>query len=137
LQNQLRNGRSVDSVKRASAGCSLAEFEQRVESGREGSSSYDPVLGAVSAREILSALTKWLTPLEWRVLTCLTEGFGVRQVSSLLKVSHTSVIRHRRRIASLALTLGIEPPAGATGLKKTHFPRSNRPPELLVVTRTF
>jgi DNA-directed RNA polymerase specialized sigma24 family protein len=110
VQNRLRNGRSVDSVKRSPGACSMAEFEERVESGAERTLSCEPVLSTVSAREILSSLEKWLTPLERRVFVCLAEGLGIRQVSLRLKVSHTSVIRHRRKIATLALTLGIEPP---------------------------
>jgi DNA-directed RNA polymerase specialized sigma24 family protein len=105
LQNHLRMGRSVDSWKRSSRGVAMAECDENPETPFE----QDPVLDQVSAREIVSKLKKWLTLPEWQVLLCLAEGRTVREVSTRLNISHTSVIRHRQKIAGLALKLGIQP----------------------------
>jgi len=39
------------------------------------------------------------------VLDCLADGLGVREIGRRLEMSHTMVIRHRSKIASLLLKL--------------------------------
>ena len=131
LQNHLRNGRSLDSAKRAAGGCSVGEFEESGHQGVQRLQNADSIMQTVSAREILTALAKWLTPIERQVLQNLSEGWGVREISSHLKISHTSVIRHRRKIASLALSLGIEPVPKATTPKKLCSGVPTRPQDYL------
>ena len=109
LQNHLRTGRSVDSNRHQQALCSSAAGDYCAEASADESISGGSVPALVSAREIISLLAKWLTPLERQLLDCLAEGFGVREIAARLHLSHTSVIRCRRRIAVLALRLGIEP----------------------------
>ncbi len=110
LQNYLRKGRSVDSTRRRNTLFSYAEPDACAGSSSDGeSASSNSVVALVSAREIDYLIVKWLTPLERQILIGLAEGFGVRETAARLNVSHTSVIRHRRRIAALALKLGIEP----------------------------
>ena len=113
LQNYLRNGRSVDSPRRHRFLCVSAETEafRAVPSDHESVSSRS-VLALVSTREILSLLGKWLSPVERGILSCLAEGLGMREIASRLNLSHTSVIRYRRKIASLAVRLGVEPLPG-------------------------
>jgi DNA-directed RNA polymerase specialized sigma24 family protein len=113
LQNYLRNGRSVHSNRHHQTLCSTID----------GSSAGEPLSGdsvpaQVSAREIISLLAMWLTPLERQLLNCLAEGFGLREIAARLKLSHTSVIRCRRRIAALAVKLGIEPLPNANGRRR-------------------
>ena len=110
LQNHLRNGRSVDSHRHHhSRRPTTAVVDESVEDSADESVAGGSVPALVGAREIVSLLDAWLTPLERQILTCLAEGFGVREIAARFDLSHTSVIRHRRRIAALALTLGIEP----------------------------
>jgi RNA polymerase sigma factor (sigma-70 family) len=115
LQNYLRHGRSVDSTKHHKALRSSAESNESSETSATEPASAGSVLALVSAREITSLLAKWLTPLERQLLRHLTEGFSVREIADRLNLSHTSVIRCRRRIASLALKLGIEPLPNTNG----------------------
>jgi RNA polymerase sigma factor (sigma-70 family) len=115
LQNYLRNGRSVHSNRHHA---SLRSTSAASESGSDSADeplSGDSVPALVSAREILSLLAMWLTPLERQLLSYLAEGFALREIAARLNVSHTSVIRCRRRIAALALNLGIEPLPNANG----------------------
>ena len=110
LQNFMRQGRSVDSAKHFRFACMSAELEVSIEkSDSDGSLAHASVHALVSTREILALLSKWLTPTERLILFCLADGLGARDIASRLKMSHTSVIRHRRRIATLALKFGVEP----------------------------
>jgi DNA-directed RNA polymerase specialized sigma24 family protein len=125
LQNYLRNGRSVHSNRHHQALCSTTTT-----AGYDGISGSEPlsddsVRAQVSAREIISLLATWLTPLERQLLNCLAEGFGLRESAARLKLSHTWVIRCRRRIAALAVKLGIEPLPDANG-RRRHSERRSR-----------
>jgi DNA-directed RNA polymerase specialized sigma24 family protein len=116
LQNYLRNGRSVSSTRHRKNLGSAIELEDLAGENTEGESvSCGSVVALVSAREIISLLAKWLTPIEVKILDCLAEGLGMREIASRLRVSHTSVVRYRRRIAALATRLGVEPVPGRDG----------------------
>ena len=124
LRNYLRNGRSVHSNRHHQALCSTMTA-----AGSDGISGSEPlsddsVRAQVSAREIISLLTMWLTPRERQLLNCLAEGFGLREIAARLKLSHTSVIRCRRRIAALAVKLGIEPLPNPAGVRRRSARRS-------------
>ncbi len=125
LNNHLRKGRSVDSHRHHHCLCPTAAGEECVDGAADDSLSGGSVPALVSAREISSLLAKWLTPLERELLDCLAEGFGVREIAARFHLSHTSVIRCRRRIAALALKLGIEPPPNANG-RRHHFGNGTR-----------
>ena len=49
----------------------------------------------------MSLLGPLLTPPEQAILDCLADGLGPREIGRKLKLSHTMVIRHRRKIAAL------------------------------------
>jgi DNA-directed RNA polymerase specialized sigma24 family protein len=115
LQNFLRKGRSVDATRRHKGVHWSAEENESPETFADSSASDSSVLALLSAREIVSMIAKWLAPLERQILIGLAEGFGVRELATRLNVSHTSVVRHRRRIAALALKLGIEPLPNRSG----------------------
>ena len=55
----------------------------------------------MSARDIMSLLLPHLKPQEQAVLECFAEGLRLREIGRKLKVSHTLVVRHRQKIASL------------------------------------
>ena len=115
LQNFLRTGRSIDSRRRHKVLCSPAEVNARDPEALDEAAAGGSVVEQVSAREILALLARWLRPVEVQILGCLGEGFGVREIATRLNLSHTSVIRHRRNIARLALKLGVEPPPARNG----------------------
>jgi DNA-binding NarL/FixJ family response regulator len=66
----------------------------------------DSVLSAVCARDLVAALSPQLEPPEKAVLDCLADGLGPREIGRRLNISHTMVIRHRCKIASLLNRLG-------------------------------
>jgi RNA polymerase sigma factor (sigma-70 family) len=111
LQNLLRKGRSVDCVKRRIAG-GLAESgkEEELDPARE-----DMLLSLVCARDLAAELSKWLTPVEKRILSLSHDGLSLREIAGLLGLSHTSVIKHRRTIAALSRRLGVEAPNSSKG----------------------
>lgn len=110
LQNYIAIGRSVDSPKRRSG---------KVFLGRDGDEAFEmdgktqgesSMLALVSARDIISLLIGHLTSFERAILGYLAEGFGAREIAGKMKVSHPTVIKHRRKIAAHAIRLGIAPP---------------------------
>ncbi len=106
LQHYLCSGRSIDSAKRRSG--QLLEHDSSDGNGSEeqtDSDSGNSVIAWVSAREIISLLSSRLPPQETAVLGCLAEGLGPREIGRRLQVSHTLVIKHRRKIASLLTRL--------------------------------
>jgi DNA-binding CsgD family transcriptional regulator len=121
LQNYLHRGCSVDSSKHRAL-CLLSpgnkgiqDSDDETPDGREG------VFAEVSAMDMRVQLTRWLTPLERRILALLMQGFSLRETAFRLHLSHTTVAKHRRRMALVAGSLGIGLPEGAS-------PRRNRWP---------
>jgi len=70
-------------------------------------------LSAVSSRDIFSLLVNRLKGPDQRVLGELAEGLGACEIAAKLSVSHVLVLKRRRRIAKLAIKLGINPLPGA------------------------
>src|SRR5262245_16527099 len=104
LRNHLRQGRSIDSIKRRGKRCVSIEPADgaspdlpRAESPR----------ASVSAREIFGLLSRRLRPSERAVLRFLAGGHSVREIARKLEVSHQAVSKHRQAIAALAIRLGI------------------------------
>ena len=109
LLHYLGSGRSVDSTKR---GRGHARLEQDSEQPEEFPELVDPgesVVSQVIVRDIISLLSLHLCPRGNAVLDCLADGLGVREIGRRLEMSHTMVIRHRSKIASLLLKLESPP----------------------------
>jgi RNA polymerase sigma factor (sigma-70 family) len=107
LQHYLSSGRSVDSTKRRGSLLRFEEYEEENEELVETSDSGNTVLNSVSAREIMGLLANHLTDREKDVLDCLADGLGAREIGRELSISHTMVIRHRRKIAALLHRFGV------------------------------
>jgi RNA polymerase sigma factor (sigma-70 family) len=107
LQHYLGAGSSVDSAKRRNGEIQFLpgtdDEEELLEQGDSGNS----VLTWVSVREIMSLLARHVTPQEKAVLDCLADGLSAREIGRELGLSHTMVIRHRRKIAALLTSFGI------------------------------
>jgi DNA-directed RNA polymerase specialized sigma24 family protein len=107
LQNYLRTGRSIDSIKR-SGGQESETF-----------SAEGPVIdlletdGAVweeiYAHDLIEILSSQLNTVGKNVLFCLAEGMTDREIARRLGTSHTAVGKWRRKIALLALACGGDP----------------------------
>ncbi len=110
LQNFLACGRSVDAPKRRKAQVFISKDGEFLELITDGAESHGAVLPLVSARDILSLLSKRLRPPERAILGFLAHGLGMREIAKRLSISHTSVIKARRKIATQATRLGIDCP---------------------------
>lgn len=108
LQNHLATGRSVDSPKRNAGKVAYSDDEREGFFTVEGHGE-NAVFGQVSARDIFTLLCGRLTPFEQSILNHLAEGRGAREIADRLDVTHPTVIKYRRKIASLAIRLGIPP----------------------------
>lgn len=109
LQNFISAGKSVDSHKRKNGRISLSNGEDGIDdlvSGRDGDGAS---LAQVSARDIVTALSCRLSPFERSILDYLSDGLAAREIAIKLKVSHPTIIKYRRKIAALAIRLGIPP----------------------------
>lgn len=110
LQNYLRQGRSVDSLKhfrdRVLHGGRMDEEDHFADTAEPNGSQWDEV----SVNDFMAQLSQWLTPQERDTLRCLMDGLTARETARCLEVSHTTVNRCRAQIAALAIKLGMTPP---------------------------
>ena len=120
LLNLLRKGRSIDSLKHRKGRIGLLDPAADDSSDGGGLTeipgnpdSEDSVFGQVSARDILTSLYQWLDPPDRLILDHLADGLSVREIASRLQLSHTSVIKRQRKIASVAVSLGLRPSSNA------------------------
>ncbi|HYV26608.1 MAG TPA: LuxR C-terminal-related transcriptional regulator, partial [Candidatus Eisenbacteria bacterium] len=110
LQHYLASGRSVDSHKRSGGRVHPPENGDDHDSLLDifdNDETCDAVLADVSARDIITSMSKWLPDLERTVLQYLAEGLGTCDIAKKLNISHPMVIKHRRKIAALATKLAI------------------------------
>ncbi len=107
VQNYIAAGKSVDSLKRRNGRLSSVGDDHDI-GEFAGQQNLDEALFAqLSARDIISLLSSRLTEFEQSVLHHLAEGLRAREIATQLKVSHPTVIKHRRKIAAVAIKLGI------------------------------
>src|SRR5258708_4490106 len=101
LQHYLATGRSVDSAKRRRGRMHIDPEAEESEGILDQIDTGASVLGNVSARDIMSILSPLLEGHERLVLECFADGLGPREIGRKLAMSHTMVIKHRRKIAAL------------------------------------
>jgi RNA polymerase sigma factor (sigma-70 family) len=111
LLHYLALGRSIDSPKRRSSQVTPVREQDDADDWLDNLDAGNCVVQDVSARDILAALSKSLTPREISILHWLAEGLGAREIGKRLNISHPMVLKHRRKIAQLARKLAIEPVA--------------------------
>lgn len=107
LQNYLARGRSIDSMRHRHGRflpTAQRDLSEPFEDDLECDESFLP---SVSAHDMMQLLSKRIKPFEQTVLGYLADGFGVREIAQKLRVSHQAVSKHRQKIASLAVQLGI------------------------------
>jgi DNA-directed RNA polymerase specialized sigma24 family protein len=118
----LASGRSVDSAKRRNNQLEWERDSYDLDGMVDENKADNSVFAWVSARDIVSLLSSQLSGQEKAVLDCFAEGLGPREIGRKLRMSHTMVIKHRRKIATLfnrldppiSLHAGI-PPNGNSG----------------------
>lgn len=118
LQHYLNSGKSIDSLRRWREQLRLPDYTDDDDISNEPGDSGNSVFTYVSAREIVALLKLRLSAQEQAVLDCLADGLGTREAGRKLKLSHTMVIRHRRRIASLFTRL--EMPLHVNGSRESN-----------------
>ena len=109
LHHYLASGRSVDSAKRAHDRTgSEGNFDE--EDPMSALADAGPSLvSRVSARDLISVLSSYLSPRETDVLHCLADGLGPREIGRRLEMSHSMARKHRSKIASLLRQLEASP----------------------------
>jgi len=116
LLNLLRKGRSIDSLKHRKRRVRL--FDSAADDSSESadlnelvghSDDEESVFAQVSAHDILTSLYQWLDSPDRLILDHLADGLSAREIASRLQLSHTSVIKRQRKIASVAVSLGLVP----------------------------
>lgn len=110
LLHYLALGRSVDSPKRRASQVHPSEHDEEQDDWLDRFEGSNTVLQDVSARDILSSLSKLLSAKEMMILQWLAEGLGTREIAKRIGISHPMVIKHRRKIAALAKKLSIGTP---------------------------
>jgi DNA-directed RNA polymerase specialized sigma24 family protein len=122
LMHYLAAGRSVDSAKRRAGQLEFAEDSEECD-WIVNDDSGGSVVEWVSARDIMALLIPHLHTQEKAVLECFADGLRVREIGRKLKMSHTMVIRHRRKIASLLNRLESRGHKPAVSAKLNRFAR--------------
>jgi RNA polymerase sigma factor (sigma-70 family) len=108
LRDYMAMGRSIDSWKRRQTQVSLSDQEEdEQEPPSLGRRSEDTLLSEIGVLETMDLLRQRLTDKQHAVLVHLAEGLSSREIASKLSVSHKAVIKHRRKIASVAIASGI------------------------------
>jgi RNA polymerase sigma factor (sigma-70 family) len=110
FQHWLAAGRSLDSPKRAQADKRIVLDENDSEAALPEYHTNGEVFEVVSFRDVVSTLAKHLKPREIIVLCALAEGFSVSEIASRFGISRPTVLKDRRTIAALTISLGISQP---------------------------
>lgn len=141
LQNHLRKGRSVDSGKHGWTALLTVEADEgrEAQAGEDGEVQADEdreeieagipdtLFAQVCARDVISELSKWLTPVEKQILNLGFEGLSSRGIALRLGLSHTTVVKQRHNIARLASWSGLVEPPPATLGRATGSLKPNNP----------
>jgi len=107
-RNYLKHGRSIDSPKRAGnlvplgqvcndpAGNAFLLFEP-----------VDPIdlRGELITNDIVDLIALQLTDTQQQIFFLLIRGLGVREIARELRITHPAVIKHRKKIARIAIDL--------------------------------
>ena len=108
LRHCLWSGRSIDSSRRRGLQVELPKDEDLCDC-LEWSPVEESVVAEVEVRESIRLLRHSLSPRERAILLCLTNGLRPREIARHLLLSHPTVNKDRRKIADLAIRLGIGP----------------------------
>ena len=110
LQHFLVSGRSLDSLKRASAGNRIAIDGDDEDPVLHGHRNNGDVFEAVSFSDMVSTLKRKITPRERQVLSGLANGMMLQEIALEFGISYPTVLKYQRKLASLATRLGIAQP---------------------------
>src|SRR5882724_4894353 len=106
LRNELRRGSSIHSLKHRHL-LDRPDAENQDVAWETSDPSTEILLSSISADDIMAELSQHLDPTTRALLPYLAQGLGMREIAHLLGVSHPTIIRRCRKIASVALGIGI------------------------------
>ena len=109
-QHWLAIGRSLDSPKRGAGDNRITIDGTDNEAALAEYHTDGELFQAVSAQDIVSTLERHLNPREGVVLRGLADGLILREIASKFNLSYPTALKYRRKIASLAIKLGIAAP---------------------------
>jgi hypothetical protein len=112
------------------SGCVIAWATPEVAEDLLDESWASRALDWIGARDLLAQVSKFLTPNENLTLAYLLDGFTVREIATRLNLSHTAIVKRRRKIAALALELESTPPPTCPKQAGKVRPREPRQPAL-------
>jgi RNA polymerase sigma factor (sigma-70 family) len=107
LINLFKSGWSLDAPRRKHQRCAIEDESEAVERQAAQEAGLDLVFESVSANDTFQYLLARLGPAQRKILTLLAEGFHVREIATLIGVSHQAVSSHRQTIAGVARDLGL------------------------------
>src|ERR1043166_2151897 len=107
----LRQGRSIDSLKRHSGRVVYTEWPETEPTDGDCSAFgvEDNPLSQVYAEELLRLLVSKLPPQERIILRERWAGLSVREIAQALKIAHQNVTRHCQHIKVVARQNGVAP----------------------------
>jgi hypothetical protein len=117
LQHFLVSGRSLDSLKRASADNRIAIDGDDEDPTLHGHRTNGGVFEAVSFADVVSTLKREITPRGRQVLSGLANGMVLQEIAFEFGISYPTVLKYRRKLATVATRLGIAQPF--SGLKQS------------------
>jgi DNA-directed RNA polymerase specialized sigma24 family protein len=121
-RNYLNRGCSVDSIKRQN---NLMPLGQSDDDGDDSFWFYQDAVDPMDlrseliTRDIVDLLIPQLTDAQQGILYLFMHGFGAREIARELRVSHPTVIKHRKKIARIAS--GLLADVGCIGSKRNSF----------------
>lgn len=109
-RDYLDRGRSIDSIKRQKNLVPLGQSDDDDGSVCLCLDAVDPLdlRSELITRDIVDLLVLQLTDMQQTILFLLMHGFGVREIARELRVSHPTVIKHRKKIARSASALLVD-----------------------------
>lgn len=108
IRDRFKQGKSVDSLKRQKARCSLENDLQDVDRGVHTDLIYDsnPLL-ETSVLDAFETIGGRLSATNRNIFHLLFEGYGVREIARKLRIRHQAVSKSRKYIAATAIEIGI------------------------------
>jgi DNA-binding CsgD family transcriptional regulator len=113
IQHWLAAGRSLDSPKRA-RGDHRISINDSGEAVLTEQLNNGEIFDSISCRDVIGTLGHHLTAKEQAVLRGLADGLVLREIAVQCEFSYPTALKYRRKIAALALKLGIAPVRSVT-----------------------
>jgi len=123
VQHRLNEGRSVDAPKRSLGDNRIPIDTMMEELPKFGLHTDGETMHTIYARDIVMELSCRLEPRENKVLSGLADGQRLSDIANELNLSYPTILKCRRRIASVTVQLGIAKPH-ARSLDASYAPGS-------------